>query len=51
MPEAKEMIKAAKSGNAARVCAPHAPQRQPCARCSVTISGFGSGRSNTCRAM
>jgi hypothetical protein len=34
----------------ARVCAPHAAQRQPCARCSVTISGFGSGRSNTCRA-
>ena len=32
------------------VCVPHAGQRQPCARCSVTTSGCGSGRSNTCRA-
>jgi hypothetical protein len=38
------------SGNAARVCAPQAAQRQSCARCSVTSSGWGSGRSNTCRA-
>ena len=37
-------------GNAARVAVPHAAQRQPCARCSVTTSGRGSGRSNTCRA-
>ncbi len=32
------------------VCVPQAAQRQPCARCSVTTSGLGSGRSNTCRA-
>ena len=37
------------SGNAARVLAPHLPQRQSWARCSVTISGCGSGRSKTCR--
>ena len=29
--------------------APQAEQPQTCARCSVTISGFGSGRSNTSR--
>jgi len=38
------------SGKRARVCAPHAAQPQSCARCSVTISGCGSGRSNSCRA-
>ena len=37
-------------GNAPRVCVPQAAQRQLCTRCSVTISGLGSGRSNTCRA-
>ena len=38
------------SGKRARVCAPHAVQRQSCARCSVTTSDCGSGRSNSCRA-
>ena len=38
------------SGNAPRVCVPQAAQRQLCTRCPVTISGLGSGRSNTCRA-
>src|SRR6516165_638572 len=39
------------SGKFARVCVPHAAQQQRWARCSVTIRGCGSGRSNTCRAM
>src|SRR5664279_5402019 len=38
------------SGKAARVLAPQAAQQHVCARCSVTINGFGSGKSNTCRA-
>src|SRR3954467_1832660 len=38
------------AGKAARVCLPQAAQRQACARCSVTVSGRGSGKSNTCRA-
>ena len=38
------------AGKAARVRLPQATHRQACARCSVTINGRGSGRSNTCRA-
>src|ERR1700747_1328657 len=39
------------SGNAARVRAPQAAHLQSWARCSVTISGAGAGRSNTWRAL
>jgi transposase len=37
--------------NPARLCVPQAAQRQPWARCSMTTSGVGSGRSNTWRAL
>jgi hypothetical protein len=39
-----------RSAKLACVAAPHDQQRHTCARCSVTTSGWGSGRSNTCRA-
>jgi hypothetical protein len=38
------------SGNAARLWAPQRAQTQSWARCSVTTSGRGAGRSNTWRA-
>ena len=36
----------ASAGNAAEVWLPHRAHSQVCARCSVTSSGAGSGRSN-----
>lgn len=42
---------ASQSRKRAGVCIPQAAQRHSCLRCSVAISGCGSGRSNTCRAL
>ena len=47
---AERDLQLALAGKAARVRPPQATLRQACARCSVTINGRGSGRSNTCRA-